>query len=94
MADGVSIESLEMFGEPTGTVDPTEGPLDDPALRQDEQALDFFIALLHHMETYAAGREGGAPGFITGVAAIDEGQLEPGRALADRAQQAGRASRS
>ena len=34
---------LEVFSEASGSVDPAERPFEDPALRQDDEALDLLV---------------------------------------------------
>jgi len=79
---------LEVFGEASGSGDPAERPFDDPALWQDDEALDLLVIALDDGDGDAARLEGGALRLIAAIARIDETHRHE-RALAMRLAQEG-----
>ena len=65
------IECLEVLCQATCSVHPSESPLDDPALRQDDNAFDLAIRAFDNGDPDPAGLIGGALGLVTGISAID-----------------------
>ena len=74
--------SFEVFGEASVPVQPGDGPFDDPAARQQFEALDG-VGSLDDFEAPSPNFGERGTEFVPGIAAIGEDVTQPREAVAD-----------
>ena len=83
--EGVAGEVLEVLGQPSAATEPSEGPLDDPALRERHEAL--LAGPADDFQAPTPGPGDGARGRSTLVGTIGEDHLHEREQPASGAQQ-------
>jgi len=81
--------TLEVASEASVAADPGQGPLDDPALGQDDEAAE--VAALHDLELPSAGRRRSIRCLFSPIGAVGEDALNEREQPTRLAQQGDRA---